>query len=611
MEILLKETINFAEIRPYLNYCPMDVNGRFDKTSIDFFDIPTKSANTNYYYAPKPQGKRERKIPFIKSHQRKLKDLEIDFLGHTTTTQDRWTSTFYTEDDEVIKKYYADPFSIVSIKTITLTLFRDGDNISVKFHKKHRSRGFNKKFFKITNTIFGIKFNTKNGNITSYNTSFKKSLKNKHFTVRVNWFQHIAQVLYQFSNLKHSFYGANELKEIVDKTDHECKIYHDITERLSPDKFITSFLNEVDLSDCEGLDRPNLTHEILSKLIQKMVKIKNIKTPNDWFDFMFVNYPGSKYLKKNDNKLVLAVLDSYGIKTKSLVRIIHKYPTLSLYQLSELAKLFGSKYPSYLGNIKDEVYKEWSLGQTKNPLSMSQTPMEIRKSKRGVFDKFQITDAERENIFKLINDTSKLKNNVINLFLDHLSMIHDCRAYYPDLSFTSNNWRSFDEEHMRLSRIVKKIKSGMTVEYVYDNRLIRDIETRIEDIKPYILKTDEEYSEEGDFMHHCVATYSTKDQSIIVSLRDINGKDRVTCEFNKKNGSMVQARYFSNQQPPENFENSIEVVRRKILKHSKSGLTSHLDMRKIPIKINGIEVVPKRQIGVVDLEHDDPFDLHF
>ena len=62
---------------------------------------------------------------------------------------------------------------------------------------------------------------------------------------------------------------------------------------------------------------------------------------------------------------------------------------------------------------------------------------------------------------------------------------------------------------------------------------------------------DEDYDEEGEFMHHCVATYSDKQESIIVSVRTADKKDRVTCEFKIQDGYRIQQRHFCNQQPPE------------------------------------------------------------
>jgi hypothetical protein len=107
---------------------------------------------------------------------------------------------------------------------------------------------------------------------------------------------------------------------------------------------------------------------------------------------------------------------------------------------------------------------------------------------------------------------------------------------------------------------------------------------------PYILKRDEDYNEEGDFMHHCVATYSDKQKSIIVSIRTKDGKDRVTCEFHCQDGKLIQARHFCNKQPPADMMLAVEQLSIKTKKFARLGILHSIEMKKVPIIINGIEV---------------------
>jgi len=81
--------------------------------------------------------------------------------------------------------------------------------------------------------------------------------------------------------------------------------------------------------------------------------------------------------------------------------------------------------------------------------------------------------------------------------------------------------------------MVSDIEKPLTIE------LSADGETITETFYPYILKREDDYSEEGKFMHHCVATYSDKDKSIIISDRTKDGRDRFTCEFTSQTGHMV------------------------------------------------------------------------
>jgi hypothetical protein len=118
------------------------------------------------------------------------------------------------------------------------------------------------------------------------------------------------------------------------------------------------------------------------------------------------------------------------------------------------------------------------------------------------------------------------------------------------------------------------------------------------------LKIDAEYTEEGAHMHHCVATYADRENSIIVSLREGStvGHERVTCEFNLQK-HLVQAKYFCNAQPPDRFENVIDKLGHKI--HFYSGSIKSISKEKIPLVING------KTIKIEERTDDSIFNLLF
>ena len=130
-------------------------------------------------------------------------------------------------------------------------------------------------------------------------------------------------------------------------------------------------------------------------------------------------------------------------------------------------------------------------------------------------------------------------------------------------------------------------------------------------IIPLVLTREEEYIEEGKFMHHCVASYAETDTSIIVSLRTEDEQDRVTCEFQLSNGNLIQAKHFSNATPPKQFERVIEEVTDLIRIHARFGTLNWLKKDRVPIKINGIEIAPekrepRRLIDILDLDDAEP-----
>jgi hypothetical protein len=128
-------------------------------------------------------------------------------------------------------------------------------------------------------------------------------------------------------------------------------------------------------------------------------------------------------------------------------------------------------------------------------------------------------------------------------------------------------------------------------------------------IYPTLLKTEEEYIEEGDFMHHCVGTYVDKEKSVIISLRTIDKKDRVTCEFDSQSGQLIQARHFCNGDVPDQFASAVLKLSKKTKLFAKQGMLHSIGRNKIPLIINGKEVI--RQINVNNQILDDLIPIDF
>ena len=203
---------------------------------------------------------------------------------------------------------------------------------------------------------------------------------------------------------------------------------------------------------------------------------------------------------------------------------------------------------------------------------------------------------------------------------------------YPKIAkIRKQRFDDFHKEHRELTKLVSAIKKGWVVQYFYPEETIRQIQQPIKvfksidigaglkgtdmddyiSITPFVLTREEEYIEEGKFMHHCVASYAETDTSMIVSLRTEDEQDRVTCEFKISNGNLIQAKHFSNAQPPKQFEYVIEEVTDLVRIHARFGTLNWLKKDRVPIKINGIEIAPekrepRRLIDILDLDDAEP-----
>jgi hypothetical protein len=98
---------------------------------------------------------------------------------------------------------------------------------------------------------------------------------------------------------------------------------------------------------------------------------------------------------------------------------------------------------------------------------------------------------------------------------------------------------------------------------------------------------------------------------MIVSLRTEDKSDRVTCEFNISDGRLIQAKHFSNAQPPKYFEHAIDAISDLTRLHARFGTLNWLKKDKVPIKINGVEIPlekrePRRLIDILNLDDAEP-----
>lgn len=294
---------------------------------------------------------------------------------------------------------------------------------------------------------------------------------------------------------------------------------------------------------------------------------------------------------------------------------MHENSDINLQELSAFCSLFGKDFPKYIGSLPSSVF---NIFKNKNATYYGTAPME----QRGVKNNWLfIENFEKENIIKIINSVNEKNpntwaplNNLYTLFKDHFEMIDKLREYDPNLKMRATTYDDFHIEHLELSKMVRLIKKAWTIEYQFDNRMVRLVEEEIKYLhkdyesyvfKPQILKREEEYSEEGSFMHHCVATYANKESSIIISLRTGGGSDRVTCEFNKKTGECLQERHFCNKVPPEHFEQPLKILKERVRKFANQRLLNHIDIKKVRVKINGKEVKQEDNRSDVEILFDN------
>ncbi len=622
-KVVLTQRFQFYLITPFKDYSKLtdkiqskvhdDLN--LELQNIDFFDtlaeVDSNQDPISAFLREKPSFKIHNKKELKKKNTKYFYSDKDD--GEVIKLDHYWpkTPTFYTTSEKHLLKHFGRPLSSVSVVIHERNITIDNDSISVRFYTHRKNRGVNNKFFKKSKSAVGFKINLKTGNIISYEGG-------PALRIRQNSFKHIQTVLAMFfsrtnGNIISDHFGEDRLKN------HPVNLE---AKRIFDDEEFVKVLTHLFLSNYPHNERMISNNEsitfrkVYSLLSELFVSIKGIKVPNNYEKLLLEAYPTKVYLKKNDNKLIASVLDRIGIKSKSTIRLLHKYPDLDIKKLILLTRYFGYKdLHKYIHNINESFFQQSS----KNDMDISlYTSVYDAINNKYEYD---IKDSERKCLLKLINEFFEhqsssgysTKNTIIgdervyqtqfNTFNDHLDLLMRIRTHLPDVEMRAMSLSEFHNEHLEFSKIDRAIKKGFSIKYVFEERLIKHVEEPIhfrdengeliETYYPVLLTIDAEYTEEGAHMHHCVATYADKERSVIVSVREGSkqGSERVTCEFDTSDKSCVQAKYFCNAVPPERFAFALEKIKHR-MKIFRGSIKS-LSKEKIPLIINGVQIEQK------------------
>lgn len=503
---------------------------------------------------------------------------------------------FETRNDRHIKNHYGNSFSEITVNTIERSIRRHGDKITIKLYRHHSHRAFNNIYFKKSMSVESATFNMKTGNFTtlSMNKGGKKTTK----LFRTNNFN--------FLEMQFKDGGILKMRKCLDDKSVLLKEYDETFNN-------TDFIFEIDKIFNLNQNFSFNGTWFVQLMLERFVELKKIKVSNDYGYWIKKYYPTEKFLKKNERKLIASILDMFQIKSKITIKIMHASNKLDIHSLARLCYLFGDNHSKYIGSINLEHFQNSTY---ENSIDGGYTKSKFAEEHKK--SKINISNIEKENIVKIINNSgvsvrgfqrllgkteTLITSNFMGELEDHFKMINRLREFIPDLSMRAKTYDDFRNEHSELSKMISVIKKGYVIEYVFSDKMVNDVEKPINLIidlgddnvgnitfYPYILKREEEYNEEGSFMHHCVASYSNKDKSIIVSIRTENKSDRVTCEFDCQTGSLIQSRHFCNAQPPEDMAMAVVELTKKTKNYARLGLLNSISKEKVPVKINGVEV---------------------
>ncbi len=600
MQEILLQRIKFAKITPYKDYCKIDEKSKLTTSTnrhemSGLFDDFRKNGKVIRTTEHKKRGK----IFYFSTKD----GVENTFVVDNAYIHPETYNCFETKKDYQIRRHYGRPFSHIELYILERQIKIENDKLIIRLYSNIKTRGVNCIHFKKSYSVTSISFNLTNGNFTI--TKISKSGKSSTKQFRKNSFNELYNVLVNSGIINYRIPLSNKKSELY----KEC-------EKIFDNKiFIEKLRENLDVK-YEITPNHEIHKVIFTDYTKYFIKLKKVKVPNGEYTYWLKNfYPTEKYLKKNDRKLIASILDMIDLKSKITIKILHEYSNIDLVNFKWLCEFFGDEYQKYISNINPRIFED---DNKKNKVDGNNKFHIFNRFNRPVH-RYTLSVNDKENLIKIINSTNYKHDDIISsrfvsLIDDHFSMMEKLKDYVPEIQMKAKNYDDFIIEHNQFSKMVSLIKKGWVNEYKFTNKLISEIEKPIEvklnlgtkenpiwssdvgEVKylyPYILKRDDDYEEEGKFMHHCVGTYSDKEKSIIISIRTENASNRVTCEYDIQSGRCIQQRHFCNGEPPKEFEYVLEVVKEIVKRHSNYGTLNWTERNRVPVKINGIEIKPE------------------
>jgi len=610
METVLEQTFDFAVITPFKNYCDLSEKRKSMNTFMneidnlddedDLFGSKIKRVKTNndctilsnvsdsvgrLIYITDKSPKKDTKF-FYSGIDDISQKIQINFAYRHPKVN---TTGLYTNNHETIKKHFINPFSEVLLVRLSRSIRIKGDRITIKIYKQEKNRNVFCKYYQKRSLIYSVTID-KNFNFITLSMEKTNRLNKKDF--KKNSFERLKDLI--FTN--YGLFGkkSNYIPSYYDN------LYNDFNETFNDEQFYDVLCRELGITRSDVNDRSSFFDCFLKKFVER----KGIKVPNDYKDILINLYPTQKYLKKNGNKLIASILDYFGFKTKSTIKLFHSTPKIDIDFFIEICRIIGHDYSKFIANLNPKLFN------LQGKIDFRTRKQKVLYNKSFYTDmndgRIELEHIEKENLIHILNslDDITMTDRFLGDFLDHIDMIRKIRTYDELLIIKCKTYSEFSIEHLELSKLIAAIKKGWVIEYEFNEKMVEDVETPIEVYKdkekimlyPYILKREEEYAEEGAFMHHCVATYAEKQSSIIISLRTEDKSDRVTSEFLTQTGNKVQSRHFCNGVPPEYFNSALEILCDKANKYARYGMLNSLSKKKVKAMINGVEIKPEFNI---------------
>lgn len=334
-------------------------------------------------------------------------------------------------------------------------------------------------------------------------------------------------------------YWGVKYERSVDKI---CDIF---VQQIQP-KFKSQFLKD------KNYKLKPFYNTIYDMLVDYHLDIKGIKGHNAVYYDIQNDYPKKKWLDKNDNKFLPAVLDYYGIKSKYLIKeLSQNVRQIQISTLNYFCKLFGDNHVEYLKKFVWEIH-------------CYDTP----PNKKLHYLK---NESEKDFLVKVINDweIDTIKTDSLVYTLNKLFSIRDLLEQRGvNLKFKAKNDIEFDNIMETWSGLKLHFARGYKVRYLIPEDFVKEME---EDIvidelvfKPKILLTEDDFRIEGFNMKNCMSKqFAHGVVYIFASLQ--HKRKRINLQYRK--GNLIQSYGKANTPVIEVFEEATNILTSRFKKY--------------------------------------------
>jgi hypothetical protein len=292
-------------------------------------------------------------------------------------------------------------------------------------------------------------------------------------------------------------------------------------------------------------------------------KERKIKLPDNWQNYFFNWYPGVKRIRKTQMKLLPAIIQGYGIKSKYINQLLNQYPTLNINDIVLWFTILGPDFFRQLPlsllttTSSADTYRVIGPHSKKSDLD-EQSPLSVARKVAH-----SLTTQERRNIISITKTMEDASPYFLGEIRDHVCTKIKLSKLGENVSIIAKTTEEFKREHHDWASLMHYLMSDQSTQYYYKPQTLELIQKDYKNYNVLILKNESDYFEEGESQKNCVRGYLSQYGSLIFSIRDSENK-RLTCEV--LDGKIVQVREVCNGEPGEEWDEVLVEMKKRVKK---------------------------------------------